>query len=682
MRSEQVHSTTHFMNESFECIDDLTVNNESGKLDSICQTTPIVTHSRLMSKHYSNPSLCPTLLTESSISCSEFTVGESADFQTSEKELIFNTLLQEMKDWIIDQGCDFETPEAFIGSYMEIIRSKFDMPVDRFYIGYLVPVEDSAYSFKWEASDYRIERKVLRNMSRRHTQYGSDAPFNILKEKRADSVRIRATDPHIPSDCRWFQDGGYTDYFSLPITYKSEVLGGAAWSTKNPMGFPVDQINIFQKTIRAMTMAIRTLINEQVVRELTQQPKAETSEEKHGKAMKELAMISHELRTPLNGIISMAQLIQKDGNLDENQKESLQLMKQSGEYLMSLVNNVLDCAKLQTLINEDGKRMNKDMFTIQPIRLRDTLQLVVHNMSIQCRERQLRIEVAYIGQANDPDLTVQTDGNRLQQILHNLLGNAVKFSKDGGIVEIRVSATDDLLQFFVKDYGAGIRQENLYSIFEPFSQVKCPEHNVFGGTGLGLTLTKMLITCLGGTLTADSIYGEWTEFTVKLPLNQSASEALDVVATNTFIQQRISDPLFKEEVYPNLRVLIADDSTINQKVLRTMLQQLGISHVDDARDGREAVQKATSQSYDVILMDVEMPVMNGIAAMKQILSVQTRNDSQRVPQFAFATAHKSLNFYKEEMKGLSCSHFLSKPFYLQQIDDLIFELISCRDFIA
>jgi signal transduction histidine kinase len=669
------------MNESFECIDDLTMNNLSSKLDSIRQKTPTATHSRRMSRHYSIPSLCSTLLTESSISCSEFVVGELAEFQSSAKELIFDTLLQEMKDWIIDQGGDFETPEAFIGSYMEIIRSKFEMPIDRFYVGYLVPVEDSAYSFKWEASDSRIERKVLRNMSRRHTQYGSDAPFNILQEKRADSVRIQAADSHIPSDCQWFSDGGYTDYYSLPISYKSEVLGGAAWSTKNPMGFSDEQIDIFQKSIRALTMTIRSLMNEQVVRELIRRPKAETSEEKFGGTMKEMAMISHELRTPLNGIISMAELIQNDGNLDEKQKGSLQLMKQSGEYLMSLVNNVLDCAKLQTLINEDGKRMNKDMFVIQPIRLRDTLQLVVHNMRIQCRERQLRIEVAYIGHANDPDLTVHTDGNRLQQILYNLLGNAVKFSKDKGTIDICVSATDDLLHFVVKDYGAGIRQENLYSIFEPFSQVKCAEHNVEGGTGLGLTLTKMLTTCLGGTLTADSIYGEWTEFTVKLPLNQSVNNTTDSVTkpTNASIKRRISGPRSKREVYPNLRVLIADDSTINQKVLCSMLQHLSINHVDIARNGREAVQRATSQAYDVILMDVEMPEVNGIAAMKQIMSMQAHSGNRSAPQFAFATAHKSLDIYKDEMEDLSCSHFLSKPFYMQQIDDLIFELVCCRD---
>lgn len=634
--------------------------------------------SKVVLRHSSVPSLCSTFLTESSMG-SGFLMDDSQDFQASAKQFIFEESLKDMKDWIIDQGNDFETPEDFMKSYVELLRSKFEIPVDRFYVGHLAPVEDSAYSFKWETSDSHVERKVIRNMSRRHSLYGSDAPFNILQEKRADSIRIRATDPHIPSDCQWFREGGYTDYFCLPILCKNEVLGGTTWSTKSPLGFSVDQIDMFQRSSRALTMNIRNLMHEQIVHDLVQHPKEETSEKKCCKTMENMAMISHELRTPLNGIISMAQLIQDDDNLDESQKESLQVITQSGQFLMSIINDVLDFSKLQALQKEDGKRMNKDMFVIQPLRLRDILNGVVHTMRIQCRERHLHLYISYMGQAEDPDMIVHTDGNRLQQILYNLLGNAVKFSKEGGTIELQVSATDDSLRFVIKDYGDGIRKENLFSIFEPYSQVKSANHNAHGGTGLGLTLTKLLTTCLGGTLTADSVYGEWTEFTVNLPLQpSSSSDDSGTTPVDASIRRTLSGQVSKDDVYPNLRVLVADDNTINQKVLLRMLQQLNVGNVDIVSSGIEAVRKATSQSYDVILMDVEMPVMNGISAMKEILSTQ-HNSSLKTPDCVFATAHRSLDYYKDEMSDLSCSHyFISKPFYVQQIDDLLYEIVCCR----
>lgn len=124
---------------------------------------------------------------------------------------------------------------------------------------------------------------------------------------------------------------------------------------------------------------------------------------------------------------------------------------------MSIVNDVLDHAKLQTLTKEDGQRMNKDMFVIQPLRLRDIINIKVHTLRIQCQERQLHIDVAYAGKANDSDMIVHTDRNRLQQILYDLLENAVKFSQEGGTIEYQVSMTDDSLQFIIKDYGDGIR---------------------------------------------------------------------------------------------------------------------------------------------------------------------------------------------------------------------------------
>lgn len=632
--------------------------------------------SHAVSRQSSRRSLCSALLIESS-SCSESLIGELEVSQTRAKERMFKESIEDMKEWIIDQGNDFETPEDFMEAYTEQIRNKFEIPVERFFVGYLVPVEDSAYSFKWETPNARVERRVLKNMSRRHTQYGSDAPFNVLQEKRANSIRIRSSDQHIPSDCQWFREGGYTDYYSLPITCRSEVLGGAAWSTKHPLGFSVKQIQLFQKSIRSLSSTIRNLMNEQIVHELVQRPKEETSEEKCCKEMKRMAMISHELRTPLNGIISMAQLIQDDDNLNGSQKESLRVITQSGEFLMGIVNDVLDYSKLQTLVKENGKRMNKDMFVIQPLRLRDILKAVAHTIRIQCRKRQIHLNVSYFGRAEDPNVILHTDGTRLQQILYNLLGNAVKFSKEGGTIEFLVSLADDSVQFVIKDYGTGIRKENLFSIFEPYSQVKCASHNANGGTGLGLTLTKMLTTCLGGTLTADSVYGEWTEFKVNLPLQQSATSEQHPVdpatePTNVGVPSRSSSqPFSKEDIYSNLRVLVADDNMINQKILLRILRQLKITHIDLASNGREAVQKATTKSYDVILMDIEMPVTNGISAMKAILS----QGGLKSPQFAFATAHKSLDHYKDEMGGLSCSRFLSKPFCVRQIDDLLSELV-------
>ncbi|MBY6127800.1 MASE1 domain-containing protein [Qipengyuania aquimaris] len=313
-----------------------------------------------------------------------------------------------------------------------------------------------------------------------------------------------------------------------------------------------------------------------------------------------LANMSHEIRTPMNGVLGFADLLSRM-DLDEDAKRYAQLIVRSGRSMMMLLNDILDISKI-----ESGKLvLNYERV--------DIAQLVADCAHLH-HEGAERKGISLVTTA-EPDLPqcVHSDPLRLRQILLNLLGNAVKFT-ESGTVSLTVESEGETLAFVVEDSGIGIAPKRLENIFAPFVQEEATTTRRFGGTGLGLSISRQLAELLGGSLSADSMPGLGSRFTLRIPMKAADGAKGEAAATG----RRASDVK-----RPNRgRVLLAEDQDVNRMLATAMLEELG-QDVVVAQDGLEAVEAVLSEvekdtSFDLVLMDIQMPGCDGYSATRMI----------------------------------------------------------------
>ncbi len=344
-----------------------------------------------------------------------------------------------------------------------------------------------------------------------------------------------------------------------------------------------------------------------------------------------LATMSHEIRTPLNGVLGMAQAMAMD-ELSTLQRERLGIVHASGEALLAILNDVLDLAKI-----EAGK-------------------LDLEDIEFDLDEVARGAHQAFTGQANKKGLSFaldiedaqgvyRGDPTRLRQILYNLVSNALKFTDRG---EIRVTAhwKDERLAFAVTDTGVGIPEDRLQALFGRFDQADASTTRRFGGTGLGLAICRELAEMMGGAIAVESTLGFGSTFTVTLPLRR--------VGDPRPVMPLPAPPAPDDEAYAlKLRVLAAEDNTVNQLVLKTLLHQVGVDPVV-VSNGIEAVRAWEDGDWDVILMDVQMPKMDGPTAARAIREQELATGRPRTPIIALTAnvmSHQLAEYLAAGMDG-------------------------------
>ncbi len=407
-------------------------------------------------------------------------------------------------------------------------------------------------------------------------------------------------------------------------------------------------------TFRQTHCVFRDITSEREYQEGLVKAKEEAEQANHTKSMF-LANMSHELRTPLNGIMGMHQLL-KTTHLNDEQEEYVSLAINSAKRLTNLLSDILDLTRVE------ARKLN---LVENPFELKETLELAKQLFGPACDQKGISLFFNI-----HPSLPSKLIGDqiRVQQILNNLIGNAVKFTESGSI---RCEAyplphkTRDTLRilFSVSDTGIGIEEDRLDQLFEPFTQADEGYKRAYQGAGLGLSIVRQLVKLMGGNVSVASEPGNGTEFHFCLPFKIDESES--------FAIQHEASSLCHEPCPHS--ILIAEDEKVNRTALQTILQKAGYK-VTSVGNGKEVVDELGKSTFDIILMDIQMPIMDGVEATKAIRSGQAGEKNSTIPIVAltaFAMSGDKENFLNAGMNG-----YLAKPIEVDELNSVISELLK------
>ena len=537
---------------------------------------------------------------------------------------------------------------------------------------------------------------ILLINSENHTmEYAANRGF---RRKILDHVQIKVGDGHaslalrerrtihipdfVQADSKLADDlqmagEDFADYYGTPLIAKDKIEGVLEVYHRSPLNADSEWINMLVILAGQAAIAIdnallwervqrHTSELEQRVEERTTQLNQTNIELEHANRAKDefLAAMSHELRTPLNSILGLSEVLleQRRDPLSEHQKHSLQIIESSGRHLLELINDILDLSKI-----EAGK------FDYYP-QVVEVDKLCRSSLSF-VKEQATRKSIKLTYKEEIPASKIYADSRRLKQILVNLLANAVKFSPNHGQVtlEVRAEADQDLVQFSVIDNGIGIAPEDLKRLFQPFVQVDSKLNRSFEGTGLGLALVQKLTELHGGSVEVESGVGKGSRFTINLPWGKELVDQQEKIESGDDFSSHDAtgkaDTLL-EGAGNKKMVLLAEDNMANVLTIGEYLESHGFE-VAVAHDGQEAIEQAMVSNPNIILMDIQMPVLDGLEAIRRL---RAKPEFASVPIIALTAL--AMPGDRELCLEAGADEYVSKPVSLKNLAKTISRLLK------